>query len=211
MKTRLHRYFLPVLVLLGALPALAGEKVLTPFYGQRWGGQVETISIPTETFDFSSSESYGLMFDIEVDIDTFIEILWTHQPTDVEARLTGEEFDVDVDYFMVGAMHEFDDDGIRPFVGGGLGLAYYSPKRSGLSSASRLAFYAGGGFRTMFGTAERIGIRVDARIYGTFVNTGGGFWCSGGSGGGGCSVGFTASDIIFQGEVTAGLSLAFGN
>ena len=55
---------------------------------------------------------------------------------------------------------------------------------------------------------DHIGIRLEARLFGTFVNSSSALWCGGGSGGGGCSFGFSG-DVLWQYEATAGLTFIF--
>jgi hypothetical protein len=55
----------------------------------------------------------------------------------------------------------------------------------------------------MFG--ERIGLRLEGRVYGTFTSSSGAIF----SGGGGCSFGFTGSNVFWQFEATAGIVIEF--
>ena len=62
----------------------------------------------------------------------------------------------------------------------GLGLTYFDPKERGLSSDSRFSFSGAAGVRFRFG--DHVGIRLEARGFGTFVSSSGAIWCGGGSG-----------------------------
>jgi hypothetical protein len=181
---------------------------LTPFYGYRGGGEVQEFSSGTN-FDLQDAETYGLIFDKKLAPDRFLEILWSHQETVVDAsRIGSTEFGSDIDYFHVGMMNEFDDGRTRPFVATGVGVTYLSPEESGLSSDTRFSLNLGGGVRAMLGSEQRIGLRLEGRIYGTFVNSSGAVWCGGGGGGGSCAFAFNGT-VLWQAEVNAGVVLAF--
>ena len=184
-----------------------GDIELSIFAGYRDGGEVRVFAT-NETFNFDGSETFGIHFDYEVGIgDSFVEFLWSRQQTQVQGNVASNQFDVDIDYFHLGLMSNLnDDDRVLPYAGGGLGVTYFDPKERGLSSDARFSFSGAAGVRFRFG--DHVGIRLEARLFGTFVNSSSALWCSGGSGGGGCSFGFSG-DVLWQYEGTAGVSVFF--
>lgn len=208
----MRKYLLLVLALVGggSLPATgqSPEVELTPFYGYRLGGEVQEFTTGT-SFDLQDAETYGLIFDKKIAPARFLELLWSHQETVVDAtRIGSRRFGADIDYFHLGVMNERDSGQTRPFVATGAGVTYLSPDENGLASDTRFSVNLGGGVRAMLGAEQRIGLRLEGRVYGTFVNSNGAVWCSGGGGGGGCAFAFNGN-VLWQAEVNAGVVLAF--
>ena len=85
-----------------------------------------------------------------------------------------------------------------------MGASHFSPDQDDLSSATRFSFGLGGGVKILPG--DRIGIRLQGKIYGTYASGNAGMIC----GGGGCSFGFSGN-VMWQAEVSAGLILGFGD
>ena len=81
-----------------------------------------------------------------------------------------------------------------------LGATLFNPAQ-GYSSEVRPSINIGIGYQLPLG--DTLALRVEARGYGTFVNSSGGLFCSGG-----CVVSIKG-DAITQGEVMLGLSARF--
>ena len=204
-----YRCCIVALIVFGSagVASAQNEIELSVFLGYRDGGEVR-VRATNEDFDFDGAETFGLHFDYEVGVDKHVEFLWSRQQTQVEGNTGANSFDVDIDYFHLGAIADLgDDDKVLPYAGGGLGLTYFDPKERGLSSDSRFSFSGAAGVRFRFG--DHVGIRLEGRLFGTFVSSSGAIFCSGGSGGGGCSFGFSGGDVLWQYEGTAGLTLFF--
>jgi opacity protein-like surface antigen len=95
----------------------------------------------------------------------------------------------------------YDYDKLHPFVSGGLGATHISPANNDFSSETKFSLSIGGGLK--FPLSQNIGLRLEARGYGTVVSSGGTILCSGG-----CIAKFTGS-LFMQFEASAGLSIAF--
>ena len=83
-----------------------------------------------------------------------------------------------------------------------LGATRFHPKVEQAGDEWRFSVGVGGGFKTYL--TSRIGLRVDGRVWPTFVNTNGGLFCSPG----GCLVS-VESDFIIQGNATVGIFVTF--
>jgi hypothetical protein len=84
---------------------------------------------------------------------------------------------------------------------GGVGATQFSPGAGGYSSEFKPSLNVGLGYYVPLG--ERLALRVEARGYLTFVNSSGGFLCSGG-----CVV-ILRSDAFTQYEAKVGLTARF--
>ncbi len=77
-----------------------------------------------------------------------------------------------------------------------------TPKGEGLTSETKLSLSLGGGAR--FYLTDRLGLRLDARWFGTFFNGSGAVFCSNGA----CLLN-VQGDTLSQYTATAGVVLAF--
>ena len=199
-----------LLALAASWPAWAGDdkKEVTPFIGYRFGGNFENFTTG-QNYDVDSSESYGLTFDFPVDDEVKLELLYSRQDTEIETSgyLGAERVPIDLEYYHVGAVYQPGlDDRLQPFVGGTLGATYMNPRGENLGSETRFSLSIGGGAKLFF--SDHVGLRLEGRFYATFVNGGGSVFCSGGSGGGGCSFGFSGN-ALWQAEGNLGLIIGF--
>jgi len=194
--------FLVVMVM--TTPAMAGGDIeVTPFFGYQFGGEL-TDYWTGDRYSLKDSENYGVSFDIAVDPhnDTWIELRWSHQESQLKTTIPElGRMGVDVDYFHIGGVREFEgqNDNVIPFGVGTLGATHFNPEALGLSSATRFSIGLGGGVKLMAG--ERIGFRLEARMLGTYFDSNAAFICGSP---GGCAFG-VSGNMLIQGEVTIGL------
>ena len=91
---------------------------------------------------------------------------------------------------------------MQPFVASGLGLTHFSPDFSGAESTTRLSMNIGGGVKWF--PAEHVGLRFEARVYGTLIDGGAAiFFCMGE-----CRV-LVSGDGFIQYETNIGLIVRF--
>jgi opacity protein-like surface antigen len=187
-----------------AKPAIAGVEV-TAFGGLRFGGGFEDANTGT-SIELNDSGSYGLAVDFDLSQDQQIEIYLSRQSTALSAGgpFTGNPlFDLSVEYYHVGGLYliDVDNDRVRPFVSGTLGLTHMNPQGADLNSETRFSLAFGGGAKLF--VTERLGLRLDARGIYTALNSNGAVFCSGG-----CAITVQSSGFL-QGELSAGLVLRF--
>jgi len=203
--TRTHSGLLIALLALAvSLPAAAGGSIeITPYVGYAFGGEL-TDYWTGDRYRLQDSENFGVSLDIAVDPhdDTWIQLRWSHQES--ELRTTIPELgrmDIDLDYFHIGGLREFEgkNDNVIPFAGGTLGATHFNPEAGGLSSATRFSMGLGGGVKLM--SNGPIGVRLEARILGTYFDSSAAFLCGSP---GGCAFGISGN-LLVQGEVTIGL------
>ena len=219
MKTQKVRVLLMALTL-GASSGLGNAQTveITPYYGWQFGGG---FGVRDGSVDIKADPVFGFLVDVRVRADAAVEFIYSRQETGLELRSTdalrpGVEFlDVNVEYFQAGGVYEFlgegaeyfddDDDkpAVRPFIVLALGATRFSPSLAGAGSDWRFSLGFGGGVKVFL--SERLGFRLDARAWPTFVAGGGGFFCSLR---GGCLIAFGGS-ASWQAGATAGLIIAF--
>jgi hypothetical protein len=109
---------------------------------------------------------------------------------------------VNVEYFHVGGTYGMSTGKVKPFVVGTLGATHMTPKGDGLHGETKFSLSFGGGVKLYL--TERIGLRFDARWFGTLFNGSGAAFCSGGK----CLV-EVQGDVLSQFSANAGVVLAF--
>ncbi len=194
--------FLAFAVASAAFAQKEGSVEIAPFIGYRFGGSVYDYYGLQQSIQ--DSESVGVTLTLPIGRADGVELLYSHQGTDVPADSpTGTRtYPLDVDYWMLGGVHEFQgqNERLRPFLTGYLGAAIASSSQGSVNSASRFALGIGGGVKYDLG--RTVALRFDARALFVFVNGGAGIFC----GGAGCAASFNGNGLL-QGEATAGIVL----
>lgn len=191
-------------LLLGFTPLLHAQRVeITPFYGYRFGGEVEN-ALTGRTYAFQDSPAYGLVLGFTPVPDSYekFELYWSHQDTSVDLQGTGGigRLNLSIDEIMLGGVLEKSDGHFRPYISGHVGATHFSPE--GYSSDTRFGLSLGGGLK--FFITRNIAVGADLRGFCTVVNSSGSFI----SGNGGTVVVYSGS-TMWQGQASAGVTIAF--
>ncbi len=177
---------------------------ITPLVGYRSHGSFKDTD-SEQTRDLDESASFGLILNIDHDANTQWEFMLSRQSTELQLGplFTGDRlFDLDVTYFSAGGIYVWRDPKIEPFVGAGFGITYMSPQDSRYDSETRAMIQLVAGYK--FFLTEQIGLRIEARGYGTLVDSDAAFFCGDGQ----CIV-RVESDGFGQLELNAGLVVRF--
>lgn len=194
-----------------AAPAAAQEKLefeLTPFAAYRIGGDFEDVETG-EVFNLGDSEAFGLILNIRAKPEGQWEILYAQQSTEVDVAGTvvaTESIDLDVRYFQLGGTYLFDGDRALPFIALTLGVTHFDPRFADLDAENYFSASLGGGIK--MNLTERTGVRLEGRVYSTFLKSDSRIFCSSNFGVGECLI--EASGTTFnQWEARAGLIFRF--
>ncbi len=186
--------------LFGPVSSLHAQGVeFGPFGGYRFGGDFFEL-ITEQPVDLDGAPAFGVVFDVPLSNGLQVEGFFTHQDAHVSvpARPFGPatRWHVTVDHWQAGGLQEFGGGRARPFLTGSLGLTRYAAEGD---SEIRFAFGAGGGVKLF--PLSHVGVRLDGRVFGTFVDGDGSLIF--------CSPGFCLAsldfDVIWQAEFTAGI------
>jgi len=174
--SKLRYLQLATLLLLCSTVALAAEIELTPFYGYTFGGQFDDLP-GIEDFEIRDGDSYGATFGFMTSAETQVEVLWSHQDTDLRVNpfgpfrgsILGSTLGMTVDQYHIGGLYlpYTGDHALRPFVSASVGVTVFNP--DGLNSEGKFSFSLGGGLKYYVG--ERLGFRLQARWTPTYVNS----------------------------------------
>ena len=183
----------------------AGNFEITPTIGYTFGGTLKDEFTGTK-IEADDSVSYGFILSYNVSPETQVEFYYSHQPTELKvssgAIFTGNPlFDLDIDYFHLGGLYGRDMGNFMPFIAAGLGVTHLDPERG--DSENKFSVSLGGGLKLML--AERIGLRLEGRGFGTYIDSGSStVFCTFGS----CAI-VSDGDFIWQFSTLAGLILTF--
>lgn len=196
-------------------PAWAQHRAeVTPFVGYVFGNSVNT---GLGKVGVAGEMNYGVLVDVNVRPGGQLELSYARQDT----RFTLEPFtgvkrdltDVAVNYFQIGGLGYIEQGQAQPFMSFTVGATWYDPKQSTIEDGEgrviqvsdewRFSMILGLGAKYFM--AERIGLRVQGRLYATFLDSGGGVFC----GFGGCSLGLFGAGVI-QGDFSGGVTIAIG-
>jgi opacity protein-like surface antigen len=195
-------YLLTVALLVTPLtPAFAQDYEITPFIGWRTSSSLEEVNTGA-SIDVDETSSFGILLSMKKDLDTNYDFLFSRQSTELQSSTTPSNTEsLRIDYYQIGGTVFYDYDKFNPFVSGGLGATHISPANDNFSSETKFSLSVAGGLK--FPLGQNVGLRLEARGYGTVVSSGGSIMCSGG-----CVAQFKGS-LFMQFEASAGLSIAF--
>lgn len=181
-------------------PAIAQDYEITPFIGWRASSSLEEVNTGA-TIDVKETDSFGFLLSLKQNSSTNYDFLFSRQSTELQSTTSSNTESLRIDYYQIGGTVFYDHDKLKPFVTGGLGATHISPANNDFSSETKFSLSVGGGLKFPF--SQNIGLRLEARGYGTVVDSGGSILCSGG-----CVAQFSGS-LFMQFEASAGLSIAF--
>ena len=206
-----------------ALPAAAADAPsvatqarfeLTPYAAYRFGGEFDAPSedgAESRSFELRESSAQGLILDIRAGaVNTQWEILYAHQRTELETQPSfgAEQLDVDVDYLQFGGTYLFDDNGPStvPFIAMTAGITRFAPRPAGIESETYFSGSIGGGVHLR--ADKRIGVRLEARAFGTLVESDSALFCRTGPEANACALSVEGT-ALFQWEARAGVVVRF--
>jgi opacity protein-like surface antigen len=182
---------------------------LTPFAGYRFGGTFEDEETNQE-YDLDDSPSYGVILNFPSRGNTEWEIYYSKQATSLDNAgfiASDTELDVDVEYLQAGGTYLFEQTAqALPYFVATAGATKISPDGPGAKSDTFFSFGVGGGWK--FFPASRIGLRLDGRFLGTFVDSNSKIFCGSGPAGGTCAIS-TVGKLLYQFELQAGVIFRF--
>ena len=182
-----------------AAPLRAQGVEVMPFGGYRFGGDFFEL-VAEHPVDLDGSPALGFVLNVPLWDGLQVEALVTRQSAHVSIPATplaaATRWNVTIDHMQAGGLREFSSGRVRPFLTGLLGLTHYAAEGN-----SELRFTTGAGGGVKLFPVSQFGLRLDGRLYATFVDANMRFLA--------CRVGtcITAinTDVVWQAEFTAGL------
>jgi len=181
---------------------------LTPFGAYRFGGTF-AVEDSTETFDLQDSSSFGLILNFPHRANTQWEVFYSKQATVAEfsaATPTDVAVDVDLQVLQLGGTYQFEGDKVRPYIAATLGGTH--ARAYGTGSGSDTFWSASFGLGVMISPSSRVGLRLEARAYGTLMNSSTDLFCQTGPDANVCAIRIQG-DVLGQFETFAGVVFRF--
>lgn len=205
----MNRAFVIALLLFPALAqAQEANTEITAFGAYRFGGTFEEEESGAE-YELNDSPSFGLIVNFRHKDPTQWEILYSQQRTEAEfqgATLNDPEVDLDLHVLQLGGTYQWEGEVARPYLAFTLGGTHVKARSSGSDSDT---FFSGSiGIGMKFLPTARVGIRVEARAYGTLVDNSTNLFCSTGPDQNICAIRLEGR-ALSQVETFAGLTVRF--
>ena len=191
-----------------SMPSIAKQALnveITPLIGYRFGGDFDTTRDEVHNrIELSDETSYGLLTAWSFDRKRQGEFLISHYNTSFSesSDFTASNTGLDITYAHLGGNVQVSDGVVPLYVTGGFGLTHLAPKDDQLSDETR--FSVNIGLASKIELSDRVSLRLDSRVYGTFFNSESAIFCDVET----CAI-YISSDIWFQGEVSVGITYRF--
>ena len=186
--------------LCSASPAAAQASV-TLFAGYAGTNGIDNATNSTSA-DVKDGATFGVALGMPFDASREVQLLYNQQSTTLTPGGGAAPFDLTIRHLHVGGT-VFVDRAVGPgfYAVGGVGVTQFSPGTAGYGNEYKPSMNVGFGYHLPLG--DRLALRAEARGYIAFVNSSGGFLCSGG-----CVV-VLKSDAVTQVEAKIGLMARF--
>jgi opacity protein-like surface antigen len=181
---------------------------ITAFGASRFGGTFEEDESDA-SYELNDSPSFGLILNFRHQYPTQWEILYSQQRTEAEfsgATTNDPEVDIDLHVLQLGGTYQFDGEVARPYLAFTLGGTHV--RTSSADSKSDTFFSGSVGVGMKFLPTSRVGIRVEARAYGTLVSSSTDLFCSTGPDANICAIRLEGR-MLSQVETFAGITVRF--
>jgi opacity protein-like surface antigen len=174
---------------------------ISPFYGYRFGGEVENFDTGT-TYSFTDGPAYGLFLDYAPkNFYGRYELLWSHQDSGLD--FNGDnglgKVDVTIDVIQIGGLLEFGEQRFRGYLSSHIGATHFS---SDGGDDTRFSWGIGGGVKAFL--TKNIYLRVDIRGICTVTEAEGAFIFYNG-----VTVASFSGSSFWQGQASAGIGITF--
>lgn len=193
-------------------PGVAQEQAwkfeITPYAAYRLGGSFDQKD-GAGRVEINDSSAEGILFNIAANPNGQYELIYARQRSDADTSgffPDDPTIDMDVEYVQFGGTYLFDGEYARPFIALTLGVTQFDPELADTGSESFVSASLGGGVQIR--ARERLGIRLEARLFTTFVDDDSDIFCASNDGVGGCLVRADAR-MLSQWEARAGLVFRF--
>jgi len=180
---------------------------ITPMVGYTVGGGASDSA--GDRIELADGVSYGGVLSFTVWPRGHVEAIYLRQPTTVNYQPLGGSvsalFPASVNYIQVGGEQEFgNNERVAPFAMASAGMTIFDPDTAAYSSETRFSIGVGGGLKAILGEAQRVGLRLQGRVWLNFFDSSGQIFC----GGLGCAA-TIESTVITQWDFSGGVVIAF--
>ena len=210
----MSRFSIFIALLAYCLPSLATD--ITLLTGYQFNSDFEIVSAnelppviepdtgePGDDVELEDGAAFSLAVDFvfEKDRNKRIGFYVSYEQTEFDNNAGLTDRDMDVTHVHFTAMSYYPQGRLEPFVMAGLGAGFFSPKDSTLKDETKFCAQVGAG--SNYGFTDSVLLRLDVRWLGTFFNSSGSAFCSGG-----CTIA-VSSETYSQVQANLGLMYRF--
>lgn len=205
----------PILILLLSVigsSVQAAEKALryelTPFGAYRFGGEFH-VTDTDQSLKLDDAPSFGLLLNIRQQANTQWEVLYSQQRTDARvpgAAPTADPIELELYTLQGGGTYQGDGDVARPYFALTIGGTHIKNNAAGSASDTFFSFSAGLGLQIQ--PTNRLGLRLEARSYGTLTSSNTDLFCQTGPDQNTCAIRVDGK-VMWQIEALAGIVFRF--
>lgn len=178
---------------------------VTPFGGYRFGGTFE-FTDSQDAYRLDDSPSFGLILNLREQANTQWELFYSNQSTDAKLRSSAQlqpSVSVDSHVLQLGGTYQGRYGPLRPYVALTVGGTHVK------TNADSDTFFSGSiGLGVQVNPDARLGLRLEARAYGTLTSSSTDLFCRTGPDENICAV-RVDGDVLSQFETFAGLVFRF--
>jgi hypothetical protein len=181
---------------------------ITPFVAYRFGGDFD-VEGSTASYSIDDSEAFGLLFNLRQSSNTQWEVLYSRQNTTASLRdslATVPSVDMDIHVLQIGGTYQGSGETVRPYLAMTLGGTYIKTTANGSQNDTFFSGSIGAGVSLI--PSSRLGIRLEARAYGTLMNANTDLFCQTGPDMNVCAIRIDGS-LLSQFEIFAGVIFRF--
>jgi hypothetical protein len=190
--------------------SVPGRVELTPYGAYSLGGTFNELESDAAV-ELQDSGNFGLLLNVRQAANTQWEILYSQQRTDAEVTglVTGDEIlDTTVHYLQGGGTYQGDGEIVRPYLAATIGVAHFDVTTEGYDSDTYFSFSIGPGLQIW--PNSRLGLRFEARAFGSLVRSDSSLFCLSDPANGTAGCAFTVSgDVLWQFQAMAGVVFRF--
>jgi len=181
---------------------------LTPFGAYRFGGEFN-VTDSDGSLRLDDSPSYGLLLNFRHQANTQWEVLYSRQQTDARAvggPANGNVLGLDLQVLQGGGTYQGDGDTARPYLAVTMGGTHIKATSGGSGSDTFFSFSLGVGLQIR--PNDRLGLRLEARGYGTLTDSNTNLFCQTGPDQNVCAIRVDGS-VLWQLETLVGIVFRF--
>lgn len=187
-----------------------GRIELTPYGAYSLGGTFTDLESDSEA-ELQDSGNFGLLLNIRQAANTQWEVIYSQQRTDAEVTglpTADEVHETTVHYLQGGGTYQGDGEKVRPYLAATIGAAHFDVATDGYDSETFFAFSIGTGLQIW--PNSRLGMRLEARAFGTLVRSDSDLFCVSDPGNetAGCAIS-VAGEVLWQFQAMAGIVFRF--
>lgn len=152
---------------------------LTPIGGYTFGGKFEDEGSAFEV-GVEDAAHYGLILNFRESAQTQWEVFYSLEETEADTSelpsgSPGSTMDLAIQYLQVGGTYVGDGLTARPFLAATVGATRFDPDPLTFDSENFFSFGIGAGWQLQ--PTERLGLRLESRLMGTFIGADTALFC----------------------------------